>query len=111
MSVTLSIANPLDDDEKFYHLAISTESGFHSVIEPIAGKYGLTLIDWGNCVAVTKENLAEFLAELVVLRDAIRVLDEEAIVTKLHYLGRLDDLMVEAERLIKKRPDIRLLVG
>ncbi|MFB9246263.1 hypothetical protein IV454_19865 [Massilia antarctica] len=111
MSVTLSIGNPINNDEKFYHLAVSTESGFHSVIEPIAEKYGLTLIDWGIFSEVTKINIILFLAEINTIREAILILSNESVQTKNHYFGRLGELASEAERLIKERPDIRLLIG
>lgn len=111
MSVTLSIGNPINDVEKFYDLPISTESGFRSVIEPIAEKHELTLVDWGTFSEVTKINLALFLEEIEVIREAILILNDESMQTKNHYFGRLGELASEAERLIKERPDICLLIG
>ncbi|NHZ83216.1 hypothetical protein F2P44_28665 [Massilia sp. CCM 8695] len=81
------------------------------MIEPIAEKYGLTLIDWGTFSEVTKENLTLFLEEVNLIRDAILVLRDESMETKIHYLGRLGELASESERLIKERPDMRLMIG
>ncbi|MFB9243020.1 hypothetical protein IV454_19880 [Massilia antarctica] len=111
MSVTLSVGNPINDVEKFYDLPVSTESGFRSVIEPIAEKHELTLIDWGTFSEVTKINLALFLEEIEIIREAILTLSDVSIQAKSHYFSRLGELAREAERLVKERPDIRLLIG
>jgi hypothetical protein len=101
----------MNEKEVFYHLPVSTESGFHSLIEPIVEKYGLTLADWGTCVEVNKDNLVLFLDEMKVIRQAIPNLIEETTQEKSHYLGRIRDLAIEVERLINERADIRLLIG
>lgn len=111
MSVSLMISNPINEDEEYFHLPISTERVFEDHWMPIIAELDLK---WARCfqggIELEKEDIEEVLEELKKMQNWIITYKNND--RGKHMLERLNNLNETLfDFLNNSRDDLKIYIG